>query len=295
MRDWSQGQALGCYSIQPSQFNTRMPLHINDDDLCPMTLKVNVHGHITERPRSEFTVLSYTVHALGISGFARESIDLRGPPRQAQGQEDTSGGIKMRNHLNKKYEKFIAGLPSYFRLGSTVGLASTGPMVAIPVQRWMLHQQLWSLFLRLHRASLSSQDGRASCQLLAQNIISTQAQIQARCAVCGSLSTSETQLFNAAIVLLVDLLFSPKYEDADYSSASLSRLMTRDKIREAIELLRTRSDAEGSSSPQDSQAEQVETSAQRNVVLLEASMEIEAEESSNNEERSGASSTGTRL
>ena len=108
-------------------------------------------------------------------------------------------------------------------------------------------------------------------------------------------STSEIQLFNAAIVLLVDLLFSPKYEDADYSSVSLSRLMTRDKIREAIELLRTRSDAEGSSSPQDSQAEQVETSAQRNVVVLEALMEIEAEESSNNEERSGASSTGTRL
>lgn len=155
-----------------------------------------------------------------------------------------------------------------------------------------VHQQLWSLFLRLHRASLSSQDGR---QPLAQNIISTKAQIQARCAVCGSISTSEAQLFNAAIVLLVDLLFSPKYEDADYSSASLSRLMTRDKIREAIELLRTRSDAEGSSSPQDSQAEQVETSAQRSVVVLEALMEIEAEESSNNEERSEASSTGTRL
>lgn len=123
--------------IQPSQFNTRMPLHINDDDLCPMTLKVNVHGHITERPRSEFTMLSYTVYALEIAGFARESIDLRGPTRQAQGQEDTNGGIKMRNHLNEKYEKFIAGLPSYFRLGSTVGLTSTGPMAAIPVQRWM--------------------------------------------------------------------------------------------------------------------------------------------------------------
>lgn len=295
MRDWSRGQALGYYSIRPSQFNTRMPLHINDDDLCPTTLKVNVHGHITERPRSEFTMLSYTVHALEIAFFARESIDLRGPLRQAQRQEGTNEGAKMRNHLNKKYESFVAGLPSYFRLGSTVGLTSTGPMAAIPVQRWMLHQQLWSIFLRLHRASLSSQDGHASCQLLAQNIISTQAQIQARCAVCGSLSTSDTQLFNAAIVLLIDLLFSSKHKDANHSSAQLSRLMTRDKIREAIELLRTRSDAEGSPSPQDPQPERVKASAQRSFIALEALMKLEEEESGNNEESNGANSTGNRL
>ena len=295
MRDWSRGQALGYYSIHSSQFNTRMPLHINDDDLCLTTLKANVHGHITERPRSEFTMLSYTVHALEIAIFARESTDLRGPLRQGQRQEEMNEGAKMRNQLNKKYENFVAGLPTYFRLGSTVGLTSTGPMAAIPVHRWMLHQQLWSLFLRLHRATLSSQDGRASCQLLAQNIISNQAQIQARCAVCGSLSTSETQLFYAAIVLLVDLLFSFKHKDADRSSAQLSRLLTKDKIREAIELLRTRSDAEGSPSPQDPRLERVKASAQRSVIALEALMKLEEEESGNNEESDGANSTGNRL
>ncbi|MCJ1387246.1 hypothetical protein MMC18_000086 [Xylographa bjoerkii] len=295
MRDWSRGQALGYYTIRPSQFDTRMPLHINDEDLCPTTLKVNVHGHITERPRSEFTTLSYTVHALEIAVFVRESVDLRGPLRQAQRQEETNEGAKMRNHLNKKYENFVAGLPAYFRLGSTVGLTSTGPMAAIPVQQWMLHQQLWSLFLRLHRANLSSQDGRVVCQLLAQNIISTQAQIQARCAVCGSLSTSETQLFNAAIVLLIDLLFSSKHKDADRSSAQLSRLMTRDKVREAIELLRTRSDAEGSPSSQDLQSERVKSSAQRSVIALQALMKLEEEESGNNGESNGANLTGNRI
>lgn len=205
-----------------------MPLHINDDDLCPTTLRINANGHVTERPRSEFTMLSYTVHALQIAIFARESIDLRSHLCQAQGQEATNEGAKMRNHLNKWHEDFIAGLPSYFRLGSTVGNTSTGPIAAIPVQRWMSHQQLWSLFLRIHRASLSSQDGRTSCQLLAQNIISIQAEIQARCAVCGSLSTNETQVFNAAIVLLVDLLLSCQHKDADRSSAQLTRLMTRE-------------------------------------------------------------------
>ena len=292
MRDWTRGQALGYYSIQPSQFNTRMPLHINDDDLCPASLHVDVHGYIAERPRSEFTRLSYTVHVLEIAGLARESVDLRGPLRQPQRREEANELAKMRSHLNKKYENFVAGLPSYFRLGSTMGLTSTGYMAAIPVHRWMLHQQLWSLFLRLHRASLSSQDGRASCQLLAQNIISNQAHIQARCAVCGSLSTSKTQLFNAAIVLLVDLMFMSKNKDVDHSSSQLSRLMTRDKIREAIELLQTQNDTACSPSLQDHQSERFKSSVQRSIVVLEALMNLEEEESGTDGEGNGAFSTG---
>ena len=295
MRDWSRTQALGYYSIHPSQFNTRMPLHINDDDLPLTGVKVGILGHVTERPRSEFTMLSYTVHALEVAVFARESIDLRGPLCQSRQQEQVSEGAKMRNHLNKKYENFIAGLPSYFRLGSTLGLTAIGPMAAIPVQRWMLHQQLWTLFLRLHRASLSSQDSRATCQLLAQSIISTQAQIQARCAVCGSLSTSETQLFSAAIVLVIDLLSFSKHKDADRSSINLNRMMARDKLREAIELLRTRSDAEGSASQQDSQAERVKASAQRSVIALEALTRLEEAESGKDEESDGENSTENRL
>lgn len=295
MRDWSRGQALGYYSIRPSQFNTRMPLHINDDDLCSETFQVNDHGRIVERPRSEFTMLSYTVHALEIAAFARESIDLYGPLRQAQQQEEKIEGAKMRIYLNKKYENFVAGLPSYFRLGSNVGLTSTGPMAAIPVHRWMLHQQLWSLFLKLHRASLSSPDGRAYCQLLAQNIISAQAHIQVRCAVCGSLSTSETQLFNAAIVLLFGLLFSSEYNDADGSSAQLSRLMTRDKIQEAIGLLRTQNDAEDSASLPDLNLERVKASTQRSINALEALMKLEEEESGNNEESNATKTPENRL
>ncbi|KAL8934750.1 MAG: hypothetical protein Q9216_005754 [Gyalolechia sp. 2 TL-2023] len=295
MRDWSRGQALAYYSVRPSQFNTRMPLNINDEDLCSTTLKIDIRGHVTERPRTEFTNLSYTVHALEIAVLARESIDLRGPLLQAQKQDDASGGAKTRNHLNKKYENFVAGLPSYFRLGSSMGLNSQGPMAAMPIQRWMLHQQLWGLFLRLHRANFSSHDGRASCQLLAQNIISNQAQIRARCAVCGSLSISKTQLFNAATVLLVDLLFSTKQKDEDSSSAQLSRLMIKDKIREAIELLRTQSDIERSPSPQDTQWGSPKPSAQRGVLVLEALMKLEEEESSKNEESNGATSSGARV
>ncbi|KAL4756153.1 putative C6 transcription factor [Aspergillus foveolatus] len=271
-RDWSRGQALGYYTVRPSQFNTRVPLHVNDEDLIPSRSGGNVNGKIVERPRSEFTMMSYTVHAIELGGIVRESIDLWGlSTQQPQG---TTESAKFRKFLNSKYEKYVAGLPPYFRLGSTAGLTATGTVAAVPVQRWMLHQQLWSLLLRLYRAGLASPLGRASCQLLAQNIISTQAQIQMRCAVCGSLSTSETQLFSAAVVLLLDLLFTSRQGDADCANAHLNRLMTRDKIREAIELLRTKASKEVSSL-QDLHSGQARGSAHRSVVALEALLKIE--------------------
>ena len=250
-----------------------MPLHINDDDLCLATMRIDDHGHVFERPRSESTMLSYTIHALEIAFLARESIDLQ--PQLNLRQETKTECSKVLVDLTKKYEKFVTGLPSHFRLGSTAGLTSTGPLQAIPVHRWMLHQQLWSLFLRIHRGSPISPDSDSSCHLLAQNIISTQAQIQARCAVCGSLSTSDNQLFTAAVVLLIDLLFSSKEKVTETSNVHLRRLMTRDKIREAIELLRTSNDVDKSGNG-DSYWKR--GSAQRSINALEALMEIEEDD-----------------
>ena len=291
MRDWSRGQALDYYSIRPSQFNTRRPLHIQDEDLCQTSLNVDVRGQITERPRAEFTRLSYTVHALELAVLARESIDLRGSLNQIRKQEDSFEGATMRDHLSTKYESFVAGLPSYFRLGSTAGLTATsGPMAAIPVHRWMLHQQLWSLFLKIHQNRVSSQDGRTSCQLLAQNIISNQAQIQARCAVCSSLSTNKIQLFSAGTVLLIDLLFSSQYTETDRSSAQLNRLMTRDRVREVIALLQSRDNSQGEPSPQGPESEQVTSPTPLSAIVLEALLKLEEEESSNLREITGPKS-----
>lgn len=290
MRDWCRAQALGYYSIRPSQFNTRMPLHIEDEDLCQTS------GRITERPRAEFTRLSYTVHALNLAILVRESIDLRGPLHQTYKQEESNEGAKMRDHLNTQYESFVARLPSYFRLGSTAGLTATAdPMAAIPVHRWMLYQQLWSLFLKIYRNRLSSQDGRTSCQILAQNILNNQAQIQMRCAVCSSLSTNEAQLFNAASVLLVDLLFSSQRLETDRSSARLNRLMTRDRVQDAIALLRTRGDTEGAvaPSPQGSDLERVTSAAPLSATVLEALLKLEEEESGKAEIIPGEQSTAS--
>lgn len=249
-----------------------MPLHVNDEDLISSRDGGSANGKIVERPRSEFTMMSYTVHAIELGVIVRESIDLWGLPTELP--EGATESAKFRKVLNSKCERYVAGLPPYFRLGSTAGLTASGTTAAIPVQRWMLHQQLWSLLLRLYRSGLASPLGRASCQLLAQNIISTQAQIQVQCTVCGSLSTSEAQLFNAAVVLLLDLLFTSMQGDADCANAHLSRLMIRDKVREAIELLRTKASTEASSLHL-LHSDPARGSAHRSIVALEALLKIE--------------------
>lgn len=267
LRDWSRGQVLGYYTIHPSQFNTRIPLHINDEDL---NLEgPDNHGSMTERPRSEFTMLSYTIYALEIAVLVRESVDLRNPSSQAS--QEKAEATKLKNELNKKYEKLLIALPSHFRPGSAVGLTSTGPLAAVPVQQWMLQQQLWSLFLRLYRGKIS-RTSRATCQILAQNIISSSTQIQTRCTVCGSLSINDIQLFNAAAVLLIDLLYTTKPEGPDGADGDLSRVIIKDKINEAIEILKSRSDLEKSQTLEEALSWGFNSSIQRSIFVLDALM-----------------------
>ncbi|KAL8947920.1 MAG: hypothetical protein Q9222_005845 [Ikaeria aurantiellina] len=268
MRDWSRGLVLGYYNIHPSHFDTRMPLHIDDDDLCLKRLRVSGHDYVCERPRSEFTMLSYTIHALETAGLAREFIDM-GYPLHQKRQEVKKERARIQHQLGKKYESFVVGVPSYFKVGSTSGLNTSGPLAAVPVHRWMLHQQLWTLYLKLHRSQYLSQDGDSSCQLLAHSVIDNQVQIQARCAVCGSLATNETQVFSAAAILFLGLFFAPKNKDPDIVSAELRRSTTKEKIWEAIDTLSKSNTSDRSWS-----------ALQRGNAALEALMEFQESESS---------------
>jgi hypothetical protein len=151
----------------------------------------------------------------------------------------------------------------------------------------MLHQQLWNLFLRLHRGSLSSQNDRSSCQLLAQHIISTEAQIQERCTVCSTISTGSNQLVNAATVLVIDLLFPANASNEADSVSQLGRLMARDKIQEAVTLLDKRGQNDHSSPPYDAGQGFTKPSTRKCSLALQSLMELEKEQSNTSAERNG--------
>lgn len=263
-----------------------MPLHINDENLCPTISSPDGRITITERPRSEFTTLSYTVHSIEIAILVRESVDLRESLLQSP-RPPASRVIKLRNDLRRKFDAFSAGLPFHFQIGSEVGLAPddlSGPLVAVPVHRWMLHQQLWTLFLRFHRANLSSPDERAACRLYAKNIIDTGERIRRWCIVCGSLSLGDAQLFSAAAILIIDLLLPLDPNAGDLQDMRRENL---EKVDAALTLFNDRDHA--ATQPElhgmpwrrrflDHQLGRVKVSANRCIITLEALLKLEAEQ-----------------
>ncbi|KAJ5684251.1 C6 transcription factor [Penicillium maclennaniae] len=91
----------GYYNILPSTFNTRIPLHINDDHLCPTD--AGSWARLTERPRSEFTMLSYTIYTLEMVTLMRESLDLRDAFHKFS-PKSPDEKAKIRQNLTEKHE-----------------------------------------------------------------------------------------------------------------------------------------------------------------------------------------------
>ena len=261
LRDWSRALTLGYYSIQPAQFNTREPLHIDDHDIQPAG--PNVAMPVIEQPRDKFTMLSYTIYAIEIASMAREAVDL-----ECSSQTSQEGRSKS---FDVKQEDFIKKLPSHFALSSTVGLQSSGPLAAAPVQRWMLQQQLWSVFLRLHREIVSpSHIGIGG--MIAFDLIPSYKQVQGRCSVCDSLSTNGTQLFNAAVALILDRVTV----DVDGRHGFLDRKLQDTKcerVQEAIELLEAR-DHFGGPPGLETQSRGTQSANRRAIAVLRALVKL---------------------
>lgn len=277
VRDWSRGQSLGYYSVNSSQFNTRIPLHINDEDLLGTQQAEN--SQVLERPRTQFTMLSYTRYAIDIASLTRKSIDLKNSEEHRSSLEEQEK-INSRQDLAKYYDKFLRDLPTHFNPESTMEIGSTDSLTAIPVHRWMLQQQIWSLFLHFHRGSVSS-DSRATCRLLAQNVITTCRQVKERCTVCGSLSLGMKQLFNAALFLLLDILFAVNPGDLQSPKVNFNRTISKDKIREALVLLKMDNTNEASRTDED---QICQSSTKRSVLALEALQHLEEESNSHRKE-----------
>lgn len=270
MRDWSRALSLGYYTIQPAHFNTRMPLHIDDQDV--QSSGPNAAMPIVEQPRDKFTMLSYTVHAIGIATMAREAVDLECPSQT--GREERSKGRQKQAQFEVKQEDFINKLPSHFAFSSTVGLKSTGPLAAAPVQRWMLQQQLWSVFLRFHRG-IASPSHLGIGGMIAFDLIPSYKQVQGRCSVCDSLSTNGIQLFNAAVALIMDRVTGEMDDRHGFLDRKLQYTKC-ERVQEAIELLEARNNC-GSPIGLEIQSRGTHAANQRAIAVLRSLVKLSDE------------------
>ncbi|SPO21875.1 uncharacterized protein UTRI_01864_B [Ustilago trichophora] len=217
VKDWCSAQREGAYTVHPTQMTTRKPLHTTDARLS--------EGRTDQISLDDHCETSYTLCQIQLANIIRESIDLRNEQSTLGGTYDV---ISPNNKklLHVKLETFLSDLPPFYRLGST----EMQPGV-LAVQRCLLHQQTFDVLLKLNRKSLSSYSERATCALLAEQIVSTQKLLRSVCPVIDGFWVNFLHLFGATLTLTISLLL-----DDDMDAETRER--RRSKVHTALTTMR---------------------------------------------------------
>ncbi|TKY89508.1 hypothetical protein EX895_002039 [Sporisorium graminicola] len=231
-RDWGQSNKNRTYRISSSQFNTRQPLNLFDDELmktpCP-------RSHL----RSTWTHVSYSFATIDFAIMTRTLVDqVNAESALDEGPESALGwGLaavfgqrlspQQRDSLDQMFQSLVAAFPAHYSLEAryeVIGL--------VDVERWLLHQRLFYLFLALHMPLVSEATRpHGSLMYMAGHILDIQDKVSDICVRLDNCYLSTLQTLRACLVLVLDLFFT----EAPVNISGLSRLMTRRKITAALE------------------------------------------------------------
>ncbi len=230
--DWSQSDKHLIYRIASSQFNTRQPLDLSDQDLltnpCP-------RSHL----RLERTHLKYSYATIDCAIMTRILVDKitsqsggdEGPDLASDWSLASTLGTKLspaeRDSLDRQFQSFITNLPACYSIDAGYDVADS-----IEVERVLLHLRLFQLFLMLHMP-LTSESSRphASLVYMANRILDIPNKVTDIFTQIDTCYHITLQAMRACLVLLLDLF----HTDMRVNVGSLSRLMTRRKISVVLE------------------------------------------------------------
>nr|CDI54928.1 c6 transcription factor [Melanopsichium pennsylvanicum 4] len=231
-RDWRESNKHRAYRISPQQFNTRQPLNLFDDELlivpCP-------RSHL----RSTWTHVSYSFAAIDFAIMTRTLVDQVNMQSDLdQGPDSIHGwglasvfGQRLsptkRDSLDQMFQSVIAAFPAHYSLDARYDVIEL-----VDVERWLLHQRLFYIFLTLHMPLVSEATRpHGSLMYMASHILDIQDKVADICTRIDNSYLNTLQTLRACLVLLMDLFFT----DAPFYISGLSRLMTRRKITAALE------------------------------------------------------------
>lgn len=231
-RDWSQSNKHRTYRIAPSHFNTGQPLNLFDDELliipCPPS-------HL----RSTWTHVSYSYATIDFAIMTRTLVDqvnaqsdLDTGPDSAQGWGLASVfgqrlSSSQRDSLDQMFQSIIAAFPAHYSLEARYDV-----IALVDIERWLLHQRLFYLFLTLHMPLVSEATRpHGSLMYMANHILHIQDKVTDICTRLDNSYLITLQTLRGCLVLLLDLFFT----DAPVNISGLRRLMTRRKINAALE------------------------------------------------------------
>ncbi|SPO29006.1 related to ASG1 - activator of stress genes [Ustilago trichophora] len=231
-RDWSQSNKHRTYRISPAQFNTRQPLNLFDDELlivpCP-------RSHL----RSTWTYVSYSYATIDFAIMTRTLVDqVNAQSNLDEGPDSTHGwglasvfgqrlSAPQRDSLDQMFQSVIAAFPAHYSLEARYDVVGL-----VDVERWLLHQRLFYLFLTLHMPLVSeAARPHGSLMYMASHILDIQDKVTDICTRLDNCYLTTLQTLRACLVLLLDLFFT----EASVNISGLSRLMTRRKITAALD------------------------------------------------------------
>lgn len=225
MRDWSLARDQSfTFLIQAEQMTTRKPLNIEDEEL--------EEGVYEPKPMAEWTAMSFVIAQIDLARLVRDSVIMRNAEEQARGgNEDNAMSPAHRRLLKSKLDGYIARLPDYFHYDSQINTPGL-----LPVQRWLLNQQLFDLQLRLQRSDLTDAAHRTSCLDLAESIITNQTKIRAICPVIDRLRINYFHLFGACMVVLLDLIDCCSNQGRQGEEGGAGRDRARARVMDNLQL-----------------------------------------------------------
>ncbi|PWN23193.1 hypothetical protein BCV69DRAFT_111764 [Microstroma glucosiphilum] len=230
-RDGLAGLSTGTFAIDPSQFTTRVPMLISDDDLA--------HGKLSNRIVAESSTVASSLPLINLAGVVRRLVDIK--------SKGDIVGQEYSDLVADAFDQYAEELPAIFSLGaSAINVPRTGDDTSVYVrqrletERWLLHQQIFHAYLQLYEIRL---DVKVCDQVvgLALHILHLQDKVRDRCAIVDGLRINVTGVMRAITVMTIDLLQKHKN-----SKVSLVRQLTlvgrdgmegQDEEHDALQLL----------------------------------------------------------
>ncbi|KAJ1024863.1 hypothetical protein NDA16_002901 [Ustilago loliicola] len=125
------------------------------------------------------------------------------------------------------FQSIIAAFPAHYSLEARYDV-----IALVDIERWLLHQRLFYLFLTLHMPLVSEATRpHGSLMYMANHILHIQDKVTDICTRLDNSYLTTLQTLRGCLVLLLDLFFT----DAPVNISGLTRLMTRRKINAALE------------------------------------------------------------
>jgi hypothetical protein len=162
-RTWLSSQITLTYRIIPSQCRTRLPVKAFEEEHTELD-NILYHHHPVAVDSDEWSPISYLLVMIQFATVVRQIVDMINTQQQhkTSTSDDDESFLLNAENLQKaddQLDLLVDDLPIYYSLDAEYAPSerhTTSRQKRIECERWLIHQQLFDMQIKLHSASSSS-------------------------------------------------------------------------------------------------------------------------------------------